>query len=169
MSTFHGGGSGHRIRIGILLSALLILAAAAVAFAVAVRNRQITRESLLHLIPSYQGGRTISQAEVEVQEDFRIIKGMILDNYLGTDESLPESLPDLWTPDNRVEFLKQGHGLINPRLLSGIDPWGSPYIYKLQRRGKGKSEGVVTIRSAGPNRRDEIGAGDDIEKEVWVP
>ncbi len=43
-------------------------------------------------------------------------------------------------------------------LRTGNDPWASPFVFHVDAEKK-----IVTIRSLGPNRRDERGAGDDIE------
>ena len=48
-----------------------------------------------------------------------------------------------------------------PYLFSGKDPWGSPFVYQVDRETK-----VVTIRSIGKNRIHENGKGDDIERQI---
>ncbi len=43
-------------------------------------------------------------------------------------------------------------------LKSGKDPWGSPFHYDVDTEDK-----MLTIRSFGPNRKDEFGSGDDVQ------
>jgi hypothetical protein len=50
-------------------------------------------------------------------------------------------------------------------ILDGRDPWGSPYYVDavLDHRYCGEGCYRITVRSFGPNRRDELGEGDDIQ------
>ena len=43
-------------------------------------------------------------------------------------------------------------------LRSGKGPWGSPLVYRVDAKYR-----IVTIRSLGPNQKDENGDGDDVE------
>ena len=160
-------GFGARLKTGILLGIFLTVAATTCGLAIAVRDRYITWESLLRLLPHRGGGRHVSRAESEVQEDFRRIADFVAMNYMGTHKTLPESLVELFTAEARTEFLQQGNGLIKPRLAAGIDPWGSPYVYTLRAEG-GVPQSVLRIRSVGPNGRDENGAGDDMWKDIYT-
>lgn len=49
--------------------------------------------------------------------------------------------------------------------LDGCDPWGSPYYVDavLDHHYCGDGCYRITVRSFGPNRRDELGKGDDIQ------
>jgi len=50
-------------------------------------------------------------------------------------------------------------------IASGNDAWGNEFVYELDR-----AQGIVTLRSKGPNGIDEPGGGDDIHLSitVWV-
>jgi hypothetical protein len=55
-------------------------------------------------------------------------------------------------------------------LQEGVDPWGSPYFYQVSEeltRG-GLCHYKVTLRSFGPNRRDDGGDDDDIQRTYDV-
>lgn len=52
-----------------------------------------------------------------------------------------------------------------------LDPWGSRYVFDVTPNGNGGGVLVITVRSCGRNRRDELGKGDDIRSimEVITP
>lgn len=54
-------------------------------------------------------------------------------------------------------------------LVHGVlDPWGSRYVFDITPNGNGGGILVITVRSCGRNRRDELGKGDDIRSIVEV-
>jgi hypothetical protein len=50
--------------------------------------------------------------------------------------------------------------------MDGIDPWGSPYFFKVvPSQSYGETGRDIVVRSFGPNRRDDSGMGDDSQ---WI-
>jgi hypothetical protein len=49
-----------------------------------------------------------------------------------------------------------------------LDPWGSRYVFDIMPNGNGGGILVITVRSFGRNRRDDLGEGDDIRSIVEV-
>ena len=51
------------------------------------------------------------------------------------------------------------------RVRTGEDPWGSPYFYQVITEVVGPTtKFTIVMRSLGPNRTDENGGGDDIQR-----
>ena len=166
MQTSNGARSGSKLILG--SACMLLFLVGAVALMLAIHDRRVTWESVLRFLPPICGGRAISKAEAEVQDDLMRLQEFIAINYMGTAKRLPDSMLDLFAPVNRAEFLKQGYGFLKPRLIAGIDPWGHPYVYKVRPDAQGVPAAIVTIRSVGPNGRDENGGGDDIWKDIYA-
>lgn len=60
----------------------------------------------------------------------------------------------------------------NWRRLSGIDPWGTPYLVEAIREpAPSTSSYRINVRSFGPNRRDDHGKKDDLQISLpnWLP
>lgn len=80
---------------------------------------------------------------------------------------LPEEFTEVFYRDVLREY-SGWHGAMPANILSGYDRFGTPLIY--QRRIIKETPGMlyfsVTIRSAGANRRDEGGGGDDVQQQI---
>jgi hypothetical protein len=91
---------------------------------------------------------------------FEIANGMFVAIEEG--KPLPLSLEDVI---ERVRAKKGScvHGV--------LDPWGSRYVCDVTPNGNGGGVLLITVRSCGRNRRDELGKGDDIRSimEVITP
>ena len=72
---------------------------------------------------------------------------------------LPLSLEDI------IERLRAKKG---SRVHGVLDPWGSRYFFEVTPNRNWGGMLVITVRSCGRNRRDELGKGDDIRSIVEV-
>jgi hypothetical protein len=90
-----------------------------------------------------------------LQREYGSFQGVIL-HYGGEKKVPPNSLAAILKdrPEPGMRMLRQG-----------VDPWGTPFILRLRTitQADGTIDFIVTLRSAGPNRLDEDGRGDDIE------
>jgi hypothetical protein len=104
--------------------------------------------------PEWDRGRLALNAVIE------IANGMFVAIEEG--KPLPLSLEDVI---ERVRAKKGScvHGV--------LDPWGSRYVFDVTPNGNGGGVLLITVRSCGRNRRDELGKGDDIRSimEVITP
>ena len=106
----------------------------------------------------------ISPRETVHREFFRLSKRMF--HYLDQ-EKLPPRRLDALMKEWKREFERTGERPFCPDptwcplLRSGRDPWGSPFFWRLY-----PNPGFAVIRSAGPNRKDENGLGDDIVRNI---
>lgn len=76
-------------------------------------------------------------------------------------DSVPDTLGefvDEWRKDGDL-LEKQKHPEYCRFLPTGIDPWGQEFIYRYDEFTK-----ILTIRSSGPDKKDDSGKNDDIQK-----
>jgi hypothetical protein len=101
--------------------------------------------------PEWDRRRLALNAVIEIaNETFTAIK---------EGKPLPLSLEDI------IERLRAKKG---SRVHGVLDPWGSRYVFDIMPNGNGGGVLVITVRSCGRNRRDELGKGDDIRSIVEV-
>ena len=126
----------------------------------------VTPEPFLHLIDGK------SPKEFAVIEEFGKCRRLINLCVLHWEYEIPKDPPKQISEYAMVDFPDKKNQIGGnfpryvPYLWSGIDPWGSPFIFEsdIVDTGGGHCEFVVTLRSIGSNRRDELGGGDDIER-----
>ena len=87
-------------------------------------------------------------------------------------DSPPETLHEFFVVDFSEEddLFRRPLNVIFRYLSTGIDPWGTPFIYETKwlDREDELEEYRITVRSVGANQRDEQGAGDDLQCIVPV-
>jgi hypothetical protein len=107
-----------------------------------------------------------------VREELRLFKQMISDRCAFKNAAPPLTLKEAVSPENVRAFQGAygGRGLF-AMLQNGRDIWGSPFHYRVEelRRVKEPPQVVclLTIRSIGPNRRDDGGEGDDLQWQEY--
>lgn len=150
---------------------LAALTAAAVLSAALVFQPPGFKERVLHLFGWY------SKVEIAVKMEYGYFKQLV--NWtcqLGERPPFsnpPERLHEFFAvdfPEKDHEF-RGGYGFTFRYLSTGIDPWGTPFIYEVKQVGvreSGLTEYQITVRSVGSNLRDEQGAGDDLQRIVPV-
>jgi hypothetical protein len=96
-----------------------------------------------------------AKKRLEIHQELLAFKGVMY-YYISLDRVPPPTLDGLL-----AEY--KGAGLKYAR--SDRDPWGSPFFYNVRIVAEGEVDTAfeLTIRSSGPNGRDELGKGDDIQ------
>ena len=83
---------------------------------------------------------------MQAQSDLRAF-GILLEIYKKARGRYPDDLREL-------SAFVASRGVPPGRLL--VDPWGTPYWYQRNESG------LPSVRSVGPNKKDEHGGGDDV-------
>ncbi len=98
-----------------------------------------------------------------VWRELNLLRQYVNMTYFDTPDDIPDDLQtlmDRWnTPPERNPALNRDYC---PQLMAGLDEWGSPFVYNLDR-----DAGTLEIYSLGVNRKDEGGEGDDIAVACW--
>lgn len=83
---------------------------------------------------------------------------------------ITKGLPAIFVPAVLTRYA-EWKGPMPPNVLGGIDQFGTPFIFLVRPAGESDllREYEITIRSAGGNRRDEGGLGDDVEQTMYLP
>ncbi len=123
-------------------------------------------EPILHLFG------TISAKESNVIREFQNCSHLLNSCVPLWDYQIPENPPqkisDYFSIDfpDRTQKLGTNFPGTIPYVASGFDPWGTPFIFEsnVVEVTQGNCEFVITLRSAGYNRSDENGTGDDLQR-----
>ena len=62
------------------------------------------------------------------------------------------------------EATSDGFAAVCGMLIADRDAWGRPFVYELHTDGA-----AVAVRSLGPNGKDDLGAGDDLQVVLKLP
>jgi len=128
-------------------------------------------EPILHLIGAIS--KNEADMKTELQQFERLI-GSIIISWDGTIvEEPPTELEDYLQVDfpEKINEFGGGPNAAFRYLQTGVDPWGSKFIFKTEftRIDDREAELKITLRSIGSNQLDEEGKGDDLQRVRTYP
>lgn len=111
------------------------------------------------LLPRHWQGREDYHRLTGLLHDYSIVSRVLDEWVAATGEPPPSNLIDL------VEGVPSKPNL--RWIAKQVDPWGTPLIYRSSRLA-GSEIYEVTLRSWGPDRTDDNGGGDDMQRTYLV-